>query len=160
MRIQAPIIWQDFPCKNTELPNAATVLKWRLILRLAGNVGISDHWGKQKPFSNFVWSLKTIKRIMLQFSELSQRKKGPSFHNLTFLLNDFTLSPLNHVSSRVSWTTLTSKTAWCLPTYLDKYCLNETSSLLQCTSRKIKYNVTVISQMRRTIFHLLRFIQP
>ena len=53
MKIQAPIIWQDFPFKkNTELPNAADVPKWRLILRLAGNVGISDHWGKLKPFSN------------------------------------------------------------------------------------------------------------
>ena len=53
MRIQAPIIWQHFPFKkNTELPNAAPVLKWRLILRLAGNEGISDHWGKPKPFSN------------------------------------------------------------------------------------------------------------
>ena len=38
--------------KDTELPNTAAVLKWRLILRLAGNVGISDHWGKPKPFSN------------------------------------------------------------------------------------------------------------
>ena len=53
MKIHAPIIGQDFPFKkNTELPNAATVLKWRLILRLAGNVGISDHWGKPNPFSN------------------------------------------------------------------------------------------------------------
>ena len=53
MKIQAPIIWQDFPFKkNTELPNAAAMLKWRLILRLAGNVGISDHLGKRKPFSN------------------------------------------------------------------------------------------------------------
>ena len=31
---------------------AAAVLKWRSILRLASNVGISDHWGKPKPFSN------------------------------------------------------------------------------------------------------------
>ena len=38
--------------KNTELPNAAAVVKWRSILRLAGNVGISDHLGKPKPFSN------------------------------------------------------------------------------------------------------------
>ena len=51
-KIQAPIIWQDFTLKNTELPNKAAVLKWRLILRLAGNVGISDQWGKPKPFSN------------------------------------------------------------------------------------------------------------
>ena len=36
--------------KDTELPNA--VLKWRQILRLAGNVDISDHWGKPKPFSS------------------------------------------------------------------------------------------------------------
>ena len=35
-----------------KLPNAAGVLKWRQILRLAGNVGISDHWGKPKPFSS------------------------------------------------------------------------------------------------------------
>ena len=41
-----------FHLKNTELPNAAAVLKWRLILRLVGNVGISDHWGKLKQFSN------------------------------------------------------------------------------------------------------------
>ena len=53
MKIQAPMIWKDFPFKkNTDLPNAAAVLKWRLILRLAGNVGISDHWGKPSPFSN------------------------------------------------------------------------------------------------------------
>ena len=53
MKIQAPIIWQDFPFKkNTELPNAAAVLKWRLILRLAGNVGISGHLGEPKPISN------------------------------------------------------------------------------------------------------------
>ena len=38
--------------KNTDLPNAAAVQKLRLILRLAGNIGISDHWGKPKPFSN------------------------------------------------------------------------------------------------------------
>ena len=51
IKIQALIIWQDFPFKkNTELPNAAAVLKWRLILRLAGNLGISDYWGKPKPF--------------------------------------------------------------------------------------------------------------
>ena len=42
MKIHAPIIWQDFPLKITELPNAAAVLKWRLILRLAGNVGNSQ----------------------------------------------------------------------------------------------------------------------
>ena len=41
-----------FHFKNTELSNAAAVLKWLLIFRLAGNVGISDHWGKLKPFSN------------------------------------------------------------------------------------------------------------
>ena len=53
MKIQAPIIWQDFVFKkNTELPNAAAVLKWRLILRLAGDVGISDHLEKPKPFPN------------------------------------------------------------------------------------------------------------
>ena len=52
-KIQAPIIWQGFSFKkNTELPNAAVVLTWRLILSLAGNEGISDHWGKPKPFSN------------------------------------------------------------------------------------------------------------
>ena len=45
--------------KNTELPNSAAVLKWRLILRLAGNVGISDQWGKPKYFQAIVWSLKT-----------------------------------------------------------------------------------------------------
>ena len=62
MKIQAPIIWQDFPFKkNTELPNAAAMLKWRLNLRLAGNVGISDHWGKPKPFQTIFWSLKTKK---------------------------------------------------------------------------------------------------
>ena len=36
--------------------------------------------------------------------------------------------------------------------------LNETSSLLQCTSRKIKSNVTIISQMRRTIFQKLKVL--
>ena len=38
--------------KNTELPNTAVVLEWCLILRLAGNVGISEHLGKPKPFPN------------------------------------------------------------------------------------------------------------
>ena len=49
-------------------------------------MGIIDIWGKPKPFSSVVWSLKTKKtQQMLQFSELSQRNKGPSFQNLTFL---------------------------------------------------------------------------
>ena len=60
MKIQAPIIWQDFPLKqNTELPNAAAVLKWRLILRLADNVGISDHFPNH--LQTIVWSQKTKK---------------------------------------------------------------------------------------------------
>ena len=40
--------------KNTELANEAAVLKWRLILRLAGNVGISDHWGSRSYFQTIV----------------------------------------------------------------------------------------------------------
>ena len=52
MKIQARSSDKIFYFKNTELSNAAAVLKLRLILRLAGNVGISDHWGKPKPFSN------------------------------------------------------------------------------------------------------------
>ena len=58
-----------------------------LILRLAGNVGISDHWGKPKTFSSDCLVTESKKAWqMLQFSELSKRNKGPSFHNLTFLL--------------------------------------------------------------------------
>ena len=72
IKIQVPIIWQGFPLKNTESPNAAAVLKWRKNLRLhvAGNVGISDLWGKPKPFFQaIVRPLKTkIVLQMLQFS--------------------------------------------------------------------------------------------
>ena len=50
-------------------------------------MGISDHWGSQKHFQGIIWSLKPKKTWqMVQFSELSKRNKGPSFHNLTFLL--------------------------------------------------------------------------
>ena len=38
--------------KDTKLLNAVAVLKRSLILSLAGNVGISVHWRKLKPFSN------------------------------------------------------------------------------------------------------------
>ena len=50
-------------------------------------MGISDHWGKPKTFSCdcLVIETKTTHQ-MLQFSELSKRNKGPTFHNLTFLL--------------------------------------------------------------------------
>ena len=52
IKVQAPIIWQEFPFKTIQLPYAAAVLKWRLIFRRAGKVGISDHSGKSKPFSS------------------------------------------------------------------------------------------------------------
>ena len=64
VKIQAPNIWQEFPFKkNIELPNAAAVLKWRWILRLAGNVGIFEHGGKPKTFSSDYLVTKTKKGI-------------------------------------------------------------------------------------------------
>ena len=71
MKIQAPIIWQD-----TELPNAV-VLKWRYIFRLAGNVGISDHLGKTKPFSSDFLVTENQKKHSkcCNFFYLSQRIK-------------------------------------------------------------------------------------
>ena len=109
--------------KNTELPNAAAVLKWRLLLRLVGNVGISDHWGKPKPFSTDCLVTENQKSIangaiLWTFSE-KNRTKFSQFDVFNFA---FTLSPLNGVSSRVFLNPLTSKTAWCLPTHSDKYC--------------------------------------
>ena len=47
--------------KKYQLPNAVTVLKWRLISRLAGNVGTSDIGGSQNRFQTIVCSLKTKK---------------------------------------------------------------------------------------------------
>ena len=45
-------------------------------------MGISDH-----PFSNDCLVTENQKSIAnAEISELSQRNKGPSFHNLTFLL--------------------------------------------------------------------------
>ena len=63
-------------------------------------MGISDHWGKPKPFSTDCLVTENQESIaMLQFSDFSQRNKGPSFHNLTnVFINAFTLS-LNCVSS-------------------------------------------------------------
>ena len=50
-------------------------------------MGISDHLGKPKPFSNDCLVTENQKSIAnAAISELSQRNKGPSFHNLTFLL--------------------------------------------------------------------------
>ena len=50
-------------------------------------MGISDHWEKPNTFSSDCVVTETKKGMqMLQFSELSRRNKGPSFHNLTFLL--------------------------------------------------------------------------
>ena len=86
MKIQAPIIWQEFPFKNTELPNAAAMLKWRLILGLVGNVGITDHRGKPKPFSSdclVTENQRSIANAALFWTFL-ENFKGPSFHNLKF----------------------------------------------------------------------------
>ena len=52
-------------------------------------MGISDNWAKPKPFSNdclVTENRKSIANAAIFFIELSQRNKGPSFHNLTFLL--------------------------------------------------------------------------
>ena len=50
-------------------------------------MGISDHVGKQNTFLSHCLVIKNKKALqVLQFSELSKRNKGPSFHNLTFLL--------------------------------------------------------------------------
>ena len=50
MKIQAPNICQEFPLKNTDLPKSEAVLKGHYILRLTGNVCISDHLGSQKHY--------------------------------------------------------------------------------------------------------------
>ena len=52
MKIQAPKIWQDFPFKKYRITKHSGRAEVTLILRLAGNVGISDHWGKPGPFSS------------------------------------------------------------------------------------------------------------
>ena len=43
---------KNFHLDKYGITNAAAVLNWRYILRLAGNVGISDNWGKPKTFSS------------------------------------------------------------------------------------------------------------
>ena len=57
-------------------------------------MGISNHGaGSQNHFQAIVWSLKAKNALqMLQFAELSQRNKGPSFYNLTFLLLSYAIA--------------------------------------------------------------------
>ena len=97
------------------------------------------HWGIQNHFQTIVWSLKNKKaQQLLQFAEISSRKEGPSFHNLTFLLMRLRYS-----------------CKWCLMSsnIFRQIMMDETSSRLQSTNRKIKSNViAVISEKRRSIF--------
>ena len=74
--------------KHTELPNAAIVLKWRSVLRLAGYVGISDLWVKPKPLSSdcLVTENPNKHSKCCTFLNFFREINGPSFHNLTFLL--------------------------------------------------------------------------
>ena len=72
---------KNFHLKNTELPKAAAVLKWRWILRLAGDVGFSDRWGMQKHFQAIVWSPKTEKKRSKCYKFFSFTE---NLHNLTF----------------------------------------------------------------------------
>ena len=51
--IQAPIIWQNFPFKKYRINKRSARAKVTLDLRLASNVGISDHWGKPKIVSEY-----------------------------------------------------------------------------------------------------------
>ena len=95
---------------------------------------------------------------MLHFSELSQRNKGRSFHNSTFFINAFTLSPLNGVSSRVFLNHINKSNCLMPSNTFRQILLNKTSSRLQTTSLKIKANATVISHMRRTIFQSLKVL--
>ena len=69
-----------------------------------------------------------------------------------FITNAFTLSPLNGVFTR-GFLNHINKQNFLMPSNkFRQILLNETSSRLQCTSRKIKSNVPFISQMCRTIF--------
>ena len=68
--------------------------KWRLILRLEGNVGISDHWGKPKLFLNdclVTENQKSIENaaIFWTFSEKS-RAKFTQFYVFTNAFNVIT----------------------------------------------------------------------
>ena len=80
---------------------------------------------------------------MLQFAELFSRNKEPSFLIWRFI-NAFMLSHLNSVSSRYLQVWLFDAIQNILTNHLQDYW-------------KIKYNVTIILQMRHTIFQYLRF---
>ena len=64
VKIQAPIICQEFPLKNTKLPNATPVLKWRYILRLACHVGNLIIGGAKTIFKRLFGHWKQKKNII------------------------------------------------------------------------------------------------
>ena len=57
MKIQVPIIWQEFTLEKYRITERWGCAK----VTLAGNVRISDHWGSQNHFQAIVWTLKTKK---------------------------------------------------------------------------------------------------
>ena len=62
MKIQAPIIWQDFTFKKYRITKRSGRAKVKFVLRLAGNVGISDHWGSGDHFQTIVcWDTENKK---------------------------------------------------------------------------------------------------
>ena len=115
-------------------------------------MGISDHWGKPKPFSSDCLVTENQKSIANAaiFFYLSQKQRT-KFSHFDVLINVFTTSPLNGVSSRFLLNHIINNCVMSSNTFRH-IMLNGTSSRLQSTSRKIKSNVTVISQMRRSIF--------
>ena len=94
---------------------------------------------------------------MLQFAEYSSRNKGSIFTIWRFI-NAFTLSPLNGISSWYFLNQINSYTWLMSSNTFRQIMLNETSSRLQSTSRKIKSNVTVISKTRCAIFQQLKVL--
>ena len=65
-------------------------------------MAISGHWRKPNHFKHCLVTEYQNSTEMLQFGELSSRNKGPSFHNLTFFINAFTLAPLNGILIDIS----------------------------------------------------------
>ena len=65
-------------------------------------MGISDHWGKPKPFSNDCLVTENQKSIANAaiFSSFSEKLRT-KFSQFDVFTNAFTLSSLNGVSSRV-----------------------------------------------------------
>ena len=65
-------------------------------------MGISDHWGEPRTFSSDCLFTETKKHSKCyNFLNFLRDIKDQFFSQFDVLINDFTLSPLNGVSSRV-----------------------------------------------------------